>query len=61
MGNAIRNTFTYFKNVGYTQMVLETSDLSNIPIYEKLGFVVDEYIKTKDQKQTICFMTKKLN
>lgn len=61
MGKAIRTSFTYFFNLGYKEMVLETSDLSNIPIYEKLGFQVKSYVETSDKKQTICFMNKKLS
>lgn len=61
MGNAIRNSYTYFEGLGYKEMVLETADLSNIPIYEKLGFNVIKRVKTSDGKQVICFMSKKLN
>ncbi len=60
MGKAIRTTYPYFKNLGYKKMVLETADLSNIPIYEKLGFKIVETVSTKDKQQTICFMIKVL-
>jgi ribosomal protein S18 acetylase RimI-like enzyme len=60
MGKAIRNSYMYFQDLGYNEMTLETADLSNIPIYEKLGFTVIKRISTSDEKQTICFMVKKL-
>jgi GNAT superfamily N-acetyltransferase len=56
MGKAIRNTYQYFKDLGYKEMVLETADPINIPIYNKLGFKTVENRSTPDNKQTICFM-----
>lgn len=56
MGKAIRSTYPYFKKLKYKEMVLETADLSNIPIYEKLGFKKIETVTTKDGFQSICFM-----
>ncbi len=56
MGKAIRSTYQYFKDLGFQEMVLETADPINIPIYEKLGFKRVENRNTKDNKQTICFM-----
>lgn len=60
MGNAIRKTYKYFKDLGYLEMVLETADPINIPIYKKLGFDTIENKSTKDNQQTICFMSKTL-
>jgi len=57
MGKAIRNTYQYFKDLGYKEMVLETADPINIPIYNKLGFKTVENRSTPDNKQTICFMS----
>ena len=57
MGKAIRNTYQYFKDLGYKEMVLETADPINIPIYNKLGFKTIENRSTKDKLQTICFMS----
>ena len=53
MGEAMRDSFTYFFNKGINRIVLETSDQSNIPIYQKLGFRITEVIKKKSQ--TIYF------
>ena len=60
MGRAIRNTYKYFKELEYNEMVLETADPINIPIYNKLGFKVIENSSTKDKLQTITFMGLKL-
>ena len=57
MGKAIRNTYQYFKDLGFEEMVLETADPINIPIYNSLGFKVVENSSTPDNKQTICFMS----
>ncbi len=57
MGKAIRNTYPYFKDLGYNEMVLETADPINIPIYIKLGFKKIENRSTDDNLQTICFMS----
>jgi len=56
MGKAIRNTYQYFKDLGYKEMVLETADPINIPIYNKLGFKTIENRSTRNKLQTICFM-----
>ncbi len=53
MGHALRESFEYFYNQGYKMIELETSDKSNIPIYQKLGFKIEEVISKKDQ--TIYF------
>ena len=60
MGKAIRSTYHYFKDLGYQEMVLETADPINIPLYNKLGFKTIEDRSTKDNLQTICFMSMKL-
>ena len=60
MGKAIRKTYEYFKDSGYLEMVLETADPTNIPIYNKLGFETIENRSTKDNRQTICFMSRAL-
>ena len=60
MGKAIRNTYQYFKDLGYKCMVLETADPINIPIYKKLGFKIIENRSTPDNMQTICFMLREL-
>ena len=60
MGKAIRNTYQYFSDLGYKEMVLETADPINIPIYNKLGFNIIESRSTKDNLQTITFMVKPL-
>ena len=54
MGNALRNSFEYFFNNGYNKISLETSDKSNIVIYQKLGFIITEVISKK--KQTMYFL-----
>lgn len=60
MGKAIRNTYQYFKDLGYKEIVLETADPINIPIYHKLGFKITENRSTPDGLQNICFMAKLL-
>ncbi len=59
MSNAIRETFSYFKDLGFDHMILETSDQTNIHLYHKLGFEIDEIIKLKYGQ--IYFYTKKLD
>lgn len=54
MGEALRNSFDYFFNNGYNKISLETSDESNIVIYQKLGFKITEVISKK--KQTLYFL-----
>ena len=54
MGKALRNSFDYFFNNGYNKVSLETSDESNIVIYQKLGFKITEVISKK--KQTMYFL-----
>lgn len=60
MGKAIRNSYQFFKDLGYKEMVLETADPINIPLYEKLGFKVIADRSTTNKKQSICFMTRAL-
>lgn len=59
MSNAIRETFTYFKDLGFNHMILETSDQANLPLYQKLGFEIDEIIKLKYNQ--IYFYSKELD
>ena len=49
MGIELRKSFNYFFNRGYKRIILETSDLINVPIYEKLGFKIEEIITKKSQ------------
>jgi|LGVE01.1.fsa_nt_gb ribosomal protein S18 acetylase RimI-like enzyme len=49
MGIELRKSFNYFFNRGYKRIILETSDIINVPIYEKLGFKIEEIITKKSQ------------
>ena len=57
MGKALRSSFQYYFDKDVDEIVLETSDESNIPIYQKLGFKIIEVIKKNDQ--TIYFFSLK--
>ncbi len=57
MSKAFKDCFVHYKELGYEEVVLETSDKSNLPIYQKLGFQMEEVIT---KKQTIYFMKMEL-
>jgi ribosomal protein S18 acetylase RimI-like enzyme len=54
MGKSLRDSFEYFFNNGFNKILLETSDESNIVIYQKLGFKITEVISKK--KQSMYFL-----
>ena len=58
MGKALRESFDYYFEQGKNEIVLETSDESNIPIYQKLGFKITEII-TKNEQKIFFFSLKK--
>lgn len=60
MGPSLRDSFSFFKNLGYKSILLETSDESNISLYVYLGFKVIKKIPTKNKLQTIYFFEKDL-
>ncbi len=47
MGTELRDSFTYFFTRGFKNIVLETSDERNLPIYQKIGFKIEEVIAKK--------------
>lgn len=55
MSKPFRESFEYFKDLGYSYVNLETSDISNIALYEKMGFTIQKQVETIDGKQTIYF------
>ena len=55
MSGPFKDSFDYFKELGYRKIRLETSDPSNIAVYEKLKFRMTETINSKDDLQTIYF------
>ena len=60
MSFAFRQMTQQFKEQGITHIVLETSDESNIPIYKKMNFTLDQFIITKKEDQKIYFFTLEL-
>jgi len=55
LSKAFKETVIYFKDAGYQRMILETSDATNIPIYQALGFTLKEQIKLIKSDQLIYF------
>jgi len=60
MSKPFKDSFEYFKNLGYSTIRLETSDESNLVVYEKLGFENVSTIKSKKDDQTIYFFDRLL-
>jgi ribosomal protein S18 acetylase RimI-like enzyme len=50
MKKALKNSFEYYFENGKNEIVLETSDESNVAIYQKLGFQLIEVCEKKEQK-----------
>lgn len=52
---AFTKSFDYLKDLGYSKIELETSDSSNLSIYEKMGFLMTQRVQSKNKNQTIWF------
>lgn len=57
---AFEVTYKHFKEQNYSTLYLETSDKSNIIIYDKLGFIMTQKIESKDDSQTLYVFEKSL-
>jgi predicted GNAT family acetyltransferase len=60
MSDPFKNSFLYFKNLGYQKVALETSDYSNVGLYEHIGFKLVFTKKSKDERQEIFYFEKVL-
>ena len=55
MKKAFLESFDYFRKIGYSIIILETSDQSNIKVYEKIGFKITKTIESEDKSQKLNF------
>ncbi|MBN2604599.1 MAG: GNAT family N-acetyltransferase [Bacilli bacterium] len=53
--SSLRDTVSYFKKMGYQKMILETSDQTNVVLYQSLGFTITEQLTIKKSNQQIYF------
>ena len=60
MSNAFKQCTNILKDEGFTDVMLETSDSTNIPIYKTMGFTLKEFMSSKSKKQTIYFFEREL-
>mgnify|MGYP003890424317 CR=1 FL=1 len=58
MKQAMSDALSYFHNLGYKGVCLETSDQNNVGLYKHLGYEVTRRVKTKDERQEIFFFEK---
>lgn len=58
MKHAMNEALLHFQQQGYDGVCLETSDASNVGLYEHLGYAITQRVQTNNERQEIFFFEK---